>query len=186
VSTSADRDELRRLAEPRAPTRLPRVGDAQVDQDLAFERREWRVQRVAWVAMLLVALAALAGLLGPGPLSGTSSPAPDGSFVVHRQRFGRAQAPDDVTVDVAPGTGPRVRLWVDRAWLEAVDLDGVVPAPARVLGGRDRVVFEIRRAAPGTATAVRFRFAPRAAGVLRGRVGRVGGPAVAFAQLVYP
>ena len=48
-------------------------GDLELDQDLIFERRTWTVERVAWVIMALVGLAALAGLLGPGPLSETTS-----------------------------------------------------------------------------------------------------------------
>jgi hypothetical protein len=47
----------------------PHSGDLELDQDLAFERRTWTVERVAWVAMGLMGIAALAGLLGPGPLS---------------------------------------------------------------------------------------------------------------------
>jgi hypothetical protein len=51
-------------------TPLPsRSSQLQIDEDLAFQRREWKIQRVGWGAMALVIIAALLGVFGTGPLS---------------------------------------------------------------------------------------------------------------------
>ena len=40
---------------------LERVGDLEIEQNLAQRRREWTIQRIGWVMMALFALAALLG-----------------------------------------------------------------------------------------------------------------------------
>jgi len=42
------------------------AGDLEVAENLAFQRRAWKVQRAGWVAMALLVGAALAGLFGGG------------------------------------------------------------------------------------------------------------------------
>ena len=48
---------------------LVRVGDLEIDQDLAAQEHEWQATRIARVVAALVLLAGLAGLLGHGPLA---------------------------------------------------------------------------------------------------------------------
>jgi hypothetical protein len=50
-------------------TRLQRLGDLDVAQNLAFTRREWLLRRIAWALVALTLLVALSGLFGGGPLS---------------------------------------------------------------------------------------------------------------------
>ncbi len=45
---------------------MKRVGDLEIDQDLAFERRQWSVQRVGWGVGALIIVAALLGCSAPG------------------------------------------------------------------------------------------------------------------------
>jgi hypothetical protein len=45
-------------------TRLQRLGDLDVAQNLAFTRREWLLRRIAWALVALTLLVALSGLFG--------------------------------------------------------------------------------------------------------------------------
>ena len=78
------------------------VGDLEIAQDLAFQRREWTIQRVAWAVMALVALAGLLGLFGgAGPL--TRAAAGNGALRLDYARFERKHAPTELRLQVAAG-----------------------------------------------------------------------------------
>jgi len=52
--------------------------------DIAYQQREWRVQRIGWVAMALIVVAALLGASGSaGPLATARATASDGSRELH-------------------------------------------------------------------------------------------------------
>ena len=165
-------------------------GTLEVDEDLAFQRRQWRVQRIARVVMLVLVLAALAGLLGPGPLSGTSTADPTGALTVEYNRFERTSRQTELRVRVAPGQvrDGAVRLWVDAAHARELRLLSAMPPPAAAEVRADRQVytFAAAAAAADAPVEVTIRYEHQAAGRARGRVGVVGGPAVEVNQFVYP
>lgn len=167
---------------------MGRINDLEVDQDLAFERKSWAVQRIGWALMTLVILAALAGLLGPGPLSRAKAETPDGALVAVYNRFVRASDTDDLRVSfgreaIRDGV---VRLWVDRQYLGGVDVERVVPQPASVEVASDRLVYVFTAAPDAASGEVGFRVKPQALGSRRVRLGLAGGPALVFRQVVYP
>lgn len=167
---------------------IPRVGSLEVDQDLAFEHRLWTVERIGWGLMLLAAVAALVGLLGPGPLTYLTAGPEGGPLWVDYYRFQRVQSPDEIQVHLGPGDrdNREVRLWIDRQYLDNVELEKVTPQPWRVETGPDRLVFVFHRSEPDKTAAVRFRFLPRQPGSQRARVGLEGAAPVEFSQFVYP
>lgn len=112
----------------------------EVREDVAFERRLWRVQRVGWVAITLVLLAGLAGLFGNGPLSHVTASA--GNLQVRYDRFVHADAPTTLDVDVSNVPGNVVRLAIDRSLLEPMDVQRMQPRPERTRAAGDAVVFE--------------------------------------------
>ena len=67
--------------------------DIDLDQDIDFQQRSWKVQRVGWGLMVLFVLAGLSGLLGTGPLSNVTDGDEGGPLWLEYQRFGRLQAP---------------------------------------------------------------------------------------------
>lgn len=54
----------------------------QVSEDLDFQRKEWRVQRIAWTCMAVLILAAALGAAGSGPLSSRTAKARGGHLAV--------------------------------------------------------------------------------------------------------
>lgn len=166
--------------------RVEATGDLEGERDLAFQRREWAVQRAAWAAMALVLLAALAGLFGSGPLSEASVEA--GPLAVGYGRFQRRHAPEELVVAVAPraSAGGRVEVWLPAAYLGAIDVESVVPAPEAVRADGDRVVYAFAVDDPGQPLEATFSLEHDDVGVVHGGAGLVGGPEVAFRQVVYP
>ena len=112
----------------------------EVREDVAFERRLWRVQRVGWVVITLVLVAALAGLFGNGPLSHASASA--GNLQVRYDRFVHADAPATLNIDVTNLASNVARLTIDRSLLEPMDVQRMQPRPSRTRAAGNAVVFE--------------------------------------------
>ncbi len=163
-----------------------RVGDLEVDQDLDFQRRQWRVQRIAWVTMAAIVLVALLGLFGTGPLSDAS--AEHGSLRLDYGRFDRKRAPAVLRVDVAAGAAPegQLRLWLDETYLDGIEIRSIVPEPESAEAGADRTVYVFRVGDASQPATISFEIEHAAFGRKTGRLGLVDGPAVAFSQFVYP
>lgn len=157
----------------------------EVAEDLAFQEISWTIQRAVFGLMALVILAALAGLLGDGPLSRTS--VAGAGLRVRYERIERYRAPATLRVHPAPGATPDglARLWLDRAWLDGVEVRRIVPEPERAEASGDRLVYAIRVAA-GQPAAVTIHYEPDRFGFREGRVGLGDGGALSLRQWVHP
>ena len=174
---------------PRATDNDEATAGLQVDQDLAYQRRQWVAERVGWALMLLIVLAALAGLLGPGPLNDAEAGQPGDPLYVQYHRFPRHASPGQLMkLHLGPQAtaGGDVRVWVGREYLDGFRVEKVVPEPERVEAGPDRLVYVFRLHEPGKGVVVRFLMEPDAFGRQHARVGLVGGPELSFGQFVYP
>jgi hypothetical protein len=160
--------------------------ELELEQDLEFQYKSWRVQRVCWVLIALIVLAALLGLMGTGPLSAETRRAADGLFELEYERFVRMQAPSRLRVNYTPQAvqAGEARVWLDRSYVERTRLEAVVPQPLRVEIGEDRLtyVFAAQNGHPG---AVTFHLQLQTFGRLAGRSG-IGDAVIAFRQLAYP
>jgi hypothetical protein len=158
----------------------------EVSDSQAFQRREWRVQRLGWTAMALLVVAALIGLLGPGPLSSATAVTDDGLAQVEYQRFGHLEADDALTVVVAPAavTDDSVDVELAADWVRSVDISSIVPEPqeqvATPYGLRLTVAAE-----PGSRVTVQIAFRAMRVGVVDAGF-RFDGQTVPFQPFVYP
>ena len=167
---------------------VQRVGDLELEQDLAFQQWSWRVQRVGWSAMLAVVLAALAGLLGNGPLSSATAGPAGGPLRVEYQRLARHGAPTTLQFHLAPGAAPdgTARVWLDSAYLRGATVEGVFPEPESVRAGPDRMEYVFALARPGAPATITFQLQYESKWRQRGRAGLGDHALVPFAPFVYP
>jgi hypothetical protein len=165
---------------------MPRVGDLEIQQDLEHERREWMVQKIGWTILSLLWLAGLAGLFGSGPLSEATASGP--GLRLEYDRFARYTAPVDLRLHLGPPVTahPKIRLWVDRQYMQDMEVESVLPEPESVETGPDRIVFIIPLAEVGPPTAVTLRLQTQRIGLLEGQVGVEEGGSLHFQQIVYP
>jgi hypothetical protein len=165
---------------------LKRIGALDVGQDLAFQRREWTVQRVGWVVMAVLVLAALLGLFGVGPLSAAT--VDEGGLTVEYARFTRYRAPGTLrfAIPAEATTSGQVRLWLDRGTLDEIEVQAFVPEPDSAAGGEDRVVYTFQADEPGQPMVVVLDLTHEALGTRTIRAGIIDGPDVSFWQLTYP
>lgn len=165
-----------------------RVGDLEIAEDMRFERRDWKVQHVAWVVMLLLIIAALMGLLGPSPLTRWTAGEIGGPIVVQYYRFERLERPTELKVTLArpSGAAGEAKIWLNRAYAEGIEIEQITPEPTIMQAQDDRLVFSFALGEGARPAAIVFHFQHNNIGGVKGRMGLVGGAEVEFRQLVYP
>jgi hypothetical protein len=161
--------------------------NADIEQDEAFERRSFNVQRAGWVVMTLIVAAAAAGLLGSGPLAKATTAAP-GAFTVEYERLTRYQAEQTLQIQLQPAVTSRreARLWLSREFLDSSKVDTIIPTPVRVEGSADRVYYVFQMAKPGDPLLVSFNIQAEQIGFVEARIGVDEGHEVKLKQFVYP
>lgn len=160
----------------------------EIDDDMAFERRLWRAQRVGRVALLALVIAAALGGAGDGPLSAARARSAGGEVGLEYQRFLRVQSGSEFRVYVAPQhvAAGRVRLWLGRDYDRDMLLREVSPRPVEVENVADGLIYHFAvadAAAPFLAT---FRVEPQRFGRRSLQVGLPDGERLAVWQFVYP
>ena len=167
---------------------MPRVGDLQIDEDLATQRKLWLVQRVGWGLMALVIAAAMLGLFGKGPLSDATVGRERGALRMEFERFTRYMTTSELHVLVGPDAarGGEVQVWLSRDYVRRVKIDQITPEPAAVAAQGDRYLYTFRAKTENKPISLTFFVTPKAFGVFDGEVGGPGGEVHAFRQYVYP
>jgi hypothetical protein len=167
---------------------LKRIGDLDIDQDLAFQRWTWAVQRIAWATMGLLVVAAGLGLFGHGPLSRTIAQDPSIPLTLEYERFGRYQSPLTLRVrlDREAARDDRASLWVSHDFLTQVQLQNITPEPDTQLLSPTGVTYEFRFGAADSGGQVTLDVEPQAIGAVSGRIGLTASQSLPFTQWIYP
>ena len=101
----------------------------------------------------------------------------------------RYQGPTDLRLSVGPDAvrDGKLRIWISREFLEAIEVERIEPEPAAVELGADRqiYVFDAPRLRGETLVVLRYEPGLRFARVTA-RIGMDGGQGLEFWQFVYP
>jgi hypothetical protein len=164
---------------------LKRVGDLEIEEDMAFHRRLWFFERLGWGVILVVVIAALSGLFGSG-ISSSGSAATRG-LEVDYDRFARYGADTTVRARFTLPDGQRqARIGVSTAFLERMRVEKVTPQPDSVEVGADQLFYVFAIAQGGPPSSVTFHLKPQRVGRASAQVTLGGEASVSFDQLVYP
>jgi hypothetical protein len=167
---------------------MQKIGDLEINQDLNFERRSWKVERVAWVIAALILVAALLGFLGPGPLGKATAASPDKSISLDYYRVVRRESPVTYRVKVHGRLAKNgaLRLWLDRKFVEALEIKHVDPTPDVVEIDGERFVYRFKTAEAPATIQIFFHVEPNKSGNAPARLGVVDGPEIQFKQFYLP
>jgi len=156
-----------------------------IDEDMEFQRVQWRVERIAWAILALFLVLALAGVFAAGPLARATATDPAGRMLVDYPRFLRNGAAARMEVHVAPdGTGT-FTLALDRTFMQAFTLDTVQPAPTMSRASPHGIELTFGAAADGPGS-VFITVTPQGIGVADNRIGVAGGGQALLRQFIYP
>lgn len=157
---------------------------AEIGEDLVFQQRNWRAQRVGWTLLGVLIAAGLAGLLGRGPLSNVNAHGGKG-LEVEYERFVRHGAQTDVRVRVTQPPAGHVRIAISRAYLDSLNLQQVVPSPTQVQSSGDYLVYVFDLVGNGPMQA-RFVIQPEEIGAHVARIAIDDDSHVLIRQFTYP
>lgn len=165
-----------------------RVGDLEINEDLRFQRREWKAERVGWSVLVAVILIAGAGVFGHGPISWTSATTPGDALRVDYERFGRRGGPQALVVEVSPSQadGGEWQVEVTREYLAGFDVDAITPEPDSVESTDRTVRYTFSQAQPSASLKAKFSVTPSTLWSTTGSVSVAGGPAIQFRQFFFP
>jgi hypothetical protein len=185
--TTGNKQEVRfSTGESGTMSELKRVGDLEITQDLDFQQKEWKVERIGWVIIALFILAGFIGLFGQGPLSGTKSE--NGPVSVRYQRIERWMAISSHQIWVQPEgvSSNELRLLVSRNLLEAFRIHWITPEPDRVEFLDDALIYVFTVASANQPLLVTFHHQTERPGYFRGYIGIEDGELVEVSHFIFP
>lgn len=167
---------------------MKRVGDLEIEEDVGFQEREWKVERVGWAALVLVVLLAAAGLFGHGPVSWTSASTDDGSLEVEFERFGRRGGSQDLVIraDAAAATDNTWQIDVSLAYSTSMDVDAITPEPESVEAVDGAIRYTFARSTEGVDLEVTFSVTPDGMWNVAGDIALADGPSVRVSHFLFP
>jgi hypothetical protein len=158
----------------------------EIQQDLPFQYRHWRRERIGWVALACIVAAGLLGIFGHHPLARTTNQTANRTMAIQYDRFARYESSAEIVVEVKPekqGDGI-IRLWFDTGYLDSIKVLSISPLPLRGEtrdGGRDLIVQT-----DGTPLTIRLCFEFQEIGLVRGRVRVNEGEVLPVTHFVWP
>lgn len=153
------------LVDPVSGNEVPKVDDAiAVGEDLAFQERWWRFERITWSIFILLLIADCLGAFGQGWLAQRKIEQPQTGMSVQYDSIERTGTPSMMRVQFEPDAvkDGKVELFVNDAMVKGLGTQRVIPQPASsviVEGGiiytlpaksrPGQVDFELEPGAPG-------------------------------------
>jgi hypothetical protein len=111
---------------------VPQVNnELAVGEDLEFQRKWWRFERIAWSLLTLILVLDLLGAFGRGHLAKATAQTKDGSMTVEYERIERFKTPSILTVHFGPAAvqNGKVLLWTSESLVKELGAQRVVPQP---------------------------------------------------------
>ncbi len=166
---------------------VPKVeGKVAVGEDLAFQQRWWRFERVIWSLFVLIVLADISGLLGRGPLSKSKIETADGSLELKYEHTERANTPSIMTITPSPAAvqDGKLRLHVSDSIVRELGAQRVIPQPVNSILGDGGVTYEFL--ATETPMTVQIALQPSFVGLHHFTLGVLGAAPVTGKVFVLP
>jgi hypothetical protein len=164
---------------------IKRIGDLEINQDLAVQARMWKIQRIGWAAMGLIVLAGLIGSFGHGPISHGTAGGPDSGFMLEFDRLGRMHGPSELRFVLQPERDGRLSLWVSDSYLSQVEIHQIVPWPEAMVPVDGGVRFDWHNSGSSPARVV-WSVEATGFGLMSGDFRSPGRPPVHLRQFMYP
>ncbi len=157
-----------------------------VGEDLQFQQKWWRFERLVWSFFALIILLDLAGAFGRGPLAHHELHASDGSADVKYERIARAETPAILDLKFGPSVlqQGKIKLFVSQSIVEELGAQRVIPAPESTAIGGGGLTYTFP-ATTGPAS-VQFALQPSKPGVFHFVLQVVGAQPVKGTVVVMP
>lgn len=161
--------------------------DLEIEKDLNFQYRTWRIQRIGWIVMALIICAGLAGLFGHHPFTKKTKETANKELSVEYTPYTRYESQDDLRVRFTSDPSHLtqiIRLWFDEAYLDSLNVVAVSPLPLRGESRKGQRAFVFQSdGRPFTAT---FSVQLHKFGVVQGSIATDTGEVLPITHFVWP
>jgi hypothetical protein len=136
-----------------------------VGDDLDFQRRWWRFERVVWLIFLLIVVADLLGCFGRGWLAHAETRTADNSAAIQYERVERFSTPSILSVSFAPNAvrAGHIQLWMSESLLKPLGNQRIIPQPLASVLDKGGILYTFDAAA--RPSSVEFAMEPAKPGI---------------------
>ncbi len=169
----------------KTPSELLESRNRPIAEDMDYQRRTWRIERIGWLVLGILVVLALVGGFGAGPLSSTTIRDPSGALEISCDRFERQGASSGIRVALAPAEAGPATLIISHSFFDAFAVESIQPLPVQQRGGTDGIELRFQRSDGGPLT-VHLVVRARRAGLVRSAFAVDGKPPAEVTQFVFP
>ncbi len=147
---------------------VPKINnEIAVGEDLAFQRRWWKFEKIIWIVLTLLLVLDVAGVFGRGPAANAHRVTPGGMMDIRYQRVERFGTPAQMTIHFSPSAiqNGAVQLWVSDQLVASLGNQLVIPEPERSQIGQGGILYTFPATADGAI--VQFSLKPSKVGVFK-------------------
>ncbi len=155
-----------------------------IKEDMQFQIRLWRVERLGWILLGFLVLATLLGLFSTGPLSISLAATPSRDLQVEYQRFERNAAASNMKVRAKADAAGEVWLNIEGQFLGTFTIETIQPQPTKSHSTGAGLNLQFKADDSGWIEAY-FTIRPDTVGPSTTSV-KSAGQRVSFWQLIYP
>jgi len=118
-------------------------GEVAVGEDLEFQRKWWKFERVAWILFTLILLLDVAGVFGKGPVAHATRKAGDGSIEVKYERIERTGTPSILRIDFGSSAihDGKIMLYISESLVKELGAQRIVPSPEVTRVGKGGLTY---------------------------------------------
>lgn len=136
-----------------------------VGEDLEFQRKWWRFERVVWTVFTAIIVLDLLGAFGRGYLANSTMRATDGTMDVKYEHIERFSTPSMLRIQFGPAAvhDGKIQLYVSQSIVSKLGNRRVIPQPASSVAKQNGILYTFPASAKGASAA--FALQPTRPGV---------------------
>ena len=165
-----------------------KINGLEINQDLAFQKKEWKVQKVGMYIILFLIIVSIAGFFGTGPVSYTEEGVEGGDIYAEYQRYTRRHAPNELRLKIGSNAlkSDSVIISFDEAYIAEIQITSISPIPLKTYYSPGKVNYLFSLKDNVSSATIVYYFSPESTGKLNSAITINNGSSVNFSQLVYP
>lgn len=163
--------------------------ELELNEDIKFQEREWRIERFGWLGLLAVVGLAMLGLFGNGPISWTTASTDDGVLEVSFERFGRRGGSQDLVITAAADGADSGGTWqieLSQGLVDSMRIDSTTPQPDSVEAVSGGIRYTFSQADPVAELEARFALTPQVLWNQDGEIHLEGADPVKISFFLFP
>ncbi|UZE20814.1 hypothetical protein LOY70_14855 [Pseudomonas sp. B21-054] len=156
-----------------------------VQEDMAYQLKVWRFERVGWYVLVLLVALTLLGLFSRGPLSSRDVHSSDGRLDVEYEMFHRNGSTNSMVIHLKGQPNALLEVELGGGWLEGFDVQTLQPQPLRSASAGQGMRIWVQADAQGHAS-LYLSLLAEGLGLYSSRITTPGSTAVSFDQFIFP